>query len=166
MLSRLLAHADAFRWQPGVTPLSSIFVVLAAPPLYVGGVFALRAGLSALRGPRPLPLGPLPAVHNAVLLLWSATMFAGCAQAAAAHTAAVGSPAWLLCTPPGTAPAGRLFFWSYVYYVSKARTTSCGRRGPSSRQAGVDRGSPFPPHSFRHARPLTCSVSPPVLRAA
>lgn len=26
---------------------------------------------------------------------------------------------WLICFPPGTKPAGRVFFWSYVYYLSK-----------------------------------------------
>ena len=25
----------------------------------------------------------------------------------------------MLCFPPGTAPRGKLFYWSYVYYVSK-----------------------------------------------
>ena len=56
----VLAHADAFRWQRRVTPLSDERLLLAVPAAYVAGVLALRA---ALRG-RALPLGPLPALHN------------------------------------------------------------------------------------------------------
>ncbi len=115
-LDAALAHADAFRWQRRVTPLSDERLLAAVPLGYVAGVLALRA---ALRG-RTLPLGPLPALHNLVLTLWSLAMFLGTAHEALRVSAADGAE-WLLCLPPGTVVAGRLYWWSYVYYVSKAR---------------------------------------------
>ena len=122
MAAALLQHADAFRWQRGVTPLSDERLMLAVPAAYVAVVLLLRA---ALRG-RAVPLGPLPALHNLVLMLWSLALFAGTAAEAWRVSAAGAGAEWLFCLPPGTAVAGRLYWWSYVYYVSKARA-ACGR---------------------------------------
>jgi hypothetical protein len=52
------------------------------------------------------------------------TLCAGTALAAVEETASAshggeGDAGWMLCFPPGTAPRGKLFYWSYVYYVSK-----------------------------------------------
>jgi hypothetical protein len=113
-----LAHADAFAWQRRVTPLSDERLMLVVPSAYVAAVLLLRA---ALRGRTP-PLGLLPALHNAVLTLWSAAMFAGTAHEAWRLSSAGAGAEWLLCLPPGTAVAGRLWWWSYVYYISKARS--------------------------------------------
>jgi hypothetical protein len=121
MVAALLQHADAFRWQRGVTPLSDERLMLAVPAAYVAVVLLLRA---VLRG-RAVPLGPLPALHNLVLMLWSLAMFAGTAAEAWRVSAAGAGAEWLFCLPPGTAVAGRLYWWSYVYYVSKARQ-ACG----------------------------------------
>jgi hypothetical protein len=115
-----LAHADAFAWERRVTPLSDERLMLVVPSAYVATVLLLRA---ALRGRTP-PLGPLPALHNAVLTLWSAAMFAGTAHEAWRLSSAGAGAEWLLCLPPGTAVAGRLWWWSYVYYISKARRRS------------------------------------------
>lgn len=116
VVSRLRASADSFVWQAGVTPLSSPWLLVAVPAAYVCGVFALRRALAG----RALPLGPLPALHNAVLMLWSAAMFCGTAHAAWTYTRAEHSAAWLVCLPVGTRVAGRLYWWSYVYFISKA----------------------------------------------
>jgi hypothetical protein len=114
----LLAHADTFRWQRGVTPLSDERLMAIVPSAYVLAALLLRA---ALRG-RTVPLGPLPVLHNLVLTLWSAAMFAGTAHEAWRRSTEGGAGAeWLLCLPAGTVVAGRLWWWSYVYYVSKAR---------------------------------------------
>lgn len=117
MASSLLQRADAFRWQRGVTPLSDERLMLAVPAAYVAAVLLLRA---ALRG-RTVPLGPLPALHNCVLMLWSLAMFSGTAAEAWRLSAAGAGAEWLFCLPPGTQVAGRLYWWSYVYYISKAR---------------------------------------------
>lgn len=65
--------ADDFRWQRGVTPLSDARLLLAVPLGYVAMVLLLQR---LLRG-RTVALGPLPALHNAVLMLWSLAMFLG-----------------------------------------------------------------------------------------
>ena len=117
MAEALLKHADAFRWQRGVTPLSDERLMLAVPAAYVAFVLLLRA---ALRG-RSVPLGPLPALHNLVLMLWSLAMFAGTAAEAWRESSAGAGAEWLFCLPPGTPVAGRLYWVSYVYYISKAR---------------------------------------------
>jgi hypothetical protein len=133
MAAALLQHADAFRWQRGVTPLSDERLMLVVPAAYVAVVLLLRA---ALRG-RAVPLGPLPALHNLVLMLWSLAMFCGTAAEAWRVSAAGAGAEWLFCLPPGTAVVGRLYWWSYVYYVSKARACAPpGRSRALTRAAG------------------------------
>lgn len=76
---------------------------------------------------RPLPLGPVPALYNLILLLGSLFMLVGCWQSAAVEIEETRwlwrrsktSLEWILCFPLGTRPAGRVFFWSYVFYLSK-----------------------------------------------
>jgi GNS1/SUR4 family len=114
-VDELLRHASSFRWQVGSTPLSDPRLVVAVPAVYVLSMYSLAA---LLRG-RTLPLGPLPALHNLVLCLWSAAMFAAAAYETLRRVANNGDASWLLCFPPSTRAEGRLFFVSYVYYVSK-----------------------------------------------
>jgi len=70
---------DAFVWVKGETPFSDERWVVFVPLLYVVGVVALQ---EARAGRSPLRLGPLPALHNAILALGSAAMFAGAASEA------------------------------------------------------------------------------------
>ncbi len=48
-----------------------------------------------------------------------------------------GDAEWLLCLPVGTAAAGRLYWWSYVYYVSKARALGASQPRPASHSRPV-----------------------------
>jgi len=78
---------------------------------------------------KPLRLGFITVVHNLVLVVGSLVMFVGCLNAALVE--ARGSSwmwgkkksleqlEWVLCFPQGTRAAGPVFFWSYVYYLSK-----------------------------------------------
>ncbi|KAH7415247.1 hypothetical protein KP509_14G034100 [Ceratopteris richardii] len=76
---------------------------------------------------RPVPLGPIPALYNFGLLVASVVMFAGCLQSTMAEIAETRwlwqrskTPfEWIICFPMGTRPAGRVFFWSYIFYLSK-----------------------------------------------
>ncbi|KAL5173342.1 Elongation of fatty acids protein 3-like [Glycine soja] len=87
----------------------------------------LYFSLSLLFRRRQIPLGPLPAVHSLSMSLISATIFAGILLSAAAEISDTRwfwrrskTPLqWLLCFPLGTRPSGRVFFWSYVYYLSR-----------------------------------------------
>lgn len=115
MAHELLHYASTFRWQVGVTPLSDPQLVVAIPAAYVTGVYGLRA----LLGGRTVPLGPLPVLHNLVLCVWSAAMFAAAAYETARRVQNTGDATWLFCFAPSTRAEGRLFFVSYMYYVSK-----------------------------------------------
>lgn len=48
-------------------------------------------------------------------------MFVGMAYETVLLTEKMGSAEWIFCVPPGTKAEGRLYFWSYIYYLSKAR---------------------------------------------
>ncbi|KAI4314886.1 hypothetical protein L6164_027749 [Bauhinia variegata] len=80
-----------------------------------------------LRRGRAVPLGPIPALHSLSMSLISVTIFAGILLSAAAEIRDTRwfwrrskTPfQWLLCFPLGTRPSGRVFFWSYIYYLSR-----------------------------------------------
>ncbi|KAK9053191.1 hypothetical protein SSX86_029823 [Deinandra increscens subsp. villosa] len=77
---------------------------------------------------RPVPLGPIPAVHSLAMAVISATIFTGILFSTAAEirdtrwfwrrnkTTAF---QWLLCLPLGTRSSGRVFFWSYIFYLTR-----------------------------------------------
>lgn len=80
------------------------------------------------RNNRPVPLGPIPALHSLLMSVISATIFAGILLSSAAEirdtrwfwTRTKTTPLrWLLCFPLGTRPSGRVFFWSYMFYLSR-----------------------------------------------
>ena len=85
---------------------------------YAGNKFC-ALGRVARGGPKPWALGLAGAAHNALLCAWSAWMFQGCARAALEEYGRVGSADWLVCLELGTKARGGLFWWSYVYYISK-----------------------------------------------
>ncbi len=108
-----------FQWNRETTWASSPTFVLAA----VVGYIAVSQALSALlaRRKNPVPLGYIPTLHNLFLALGSAAMFMGCLQATIAEVerSPRHSADWVLCFPQGIRAAGPVFFWSYVYYLSK-----------------------------------------------
>lgn len=78
---------------------------------------------------RRVPLGPIPAIHSLAVILISAMIFVGICFSAAAEirdtrwlwrrTKTTTPFHWLLCFPIGTRPSGRVFFWSYIFYLSR-----------------------------------------------
>ncbi|KAF5791837.1 putative very-long-chain 3-oxoacyl-CoA synthase [Helianthus annuus] len=77
---------------------------------------------------RPLPLGPFPALHSLSMSLISLTIFTGTLLSAAAEIRDTRwswrrtntTPfQWFLCFPLGTRPSGRVFFWSYIFYLTR-----------------------------------------------
>ncbi|KAJ7536926.1 hypothetical protein O6H91_12G089100 [Diphasiastrum complanatum] len=114
----------SFRWDQN-TWGGAWTVPAASVPLYLFVIFFIKLLFSWRK--KPIPLGPIPVLHNLLLLLSSIVIFAGCWQAAVVEIQESrwlwGNSRrgldWLLCFPLGTRPAGRVFFWSYVYYLSK-----------------------------------------------
>nr|XP_043607137.1 elongation of fatty acids protein 3-like [Erigeron canadensis] len=77
---------------------------------------------------KPVPLGPIPAVHSLTMALISVTVFIGILFSAVAEIRdtrwfwgrnRTTVFQWLLCFPLGTRPSGRVFFWSYIFYLTR-----------------------------------------------
>ena len=70
-------------------------------------------------------------------------MFVGCLSEVVSRTQIEGSTEWLLCESPDTESKGPLWFWSYVYYLSKYyELLDTGLQ--------LVRGR-YPPHYFLHS---------------
>lgn len=103
-------------------PLSSLAWPIATAALYVALSAALarraRAGGGTLTPPGWLSKATV--VHNIVLIVSSAAMFAGLAYELLVRVRATGSARFVVCADPSTErPAGPLYFWAYAYYLSK-----------------------------------------------
>ncbi|XP_052205316.1 elongation of fatty acids protein 3-like [Diospyros lotus] len=118
-----------FRWSHAQSWGSTWSFLFTSISLYVLLSLLLHLLLSLLRpSRRPVPLGPIPALHSLCMALISATIFTGILFSAAAEIRdtrwfwrrSKTTPfQWLLCFPLGTRPSGRVFFWSYVFYLSR-----------------------------------------------
>ncbi|KAK6237528.1 hypothetical protein QUC31_002997 [Theobroma cacao] len=117
-----------FRWSHTQSWGSTWSFLVTSIALYLALSSLLHLFLSLLvkRG-RPVPLGPIPAFHSLIMSLTSAVIFAGILLSAAAEIKETRwfwrrskTPfQWLLCFPLGTRPSGRVFFWSYIFYLSR-----------------------------------------------
>ncbi|KAG8384518.1 hypothetical protein BUALT_Bualt04G0126200 [Buddleja alternifolia] len=119
-----------FRWSHTQSWGSTWSFLFTSIALYIASATVLHVILLLLfrRRRRPLPLGPIPAAHSLCMALISATIFAGTLLSTAAEIRETRwswrrsrtTPfQWLLCFPLGTRPSGRVFFWSYIYYLSR-----------------------------------------------
>ncbi|XP_027348496.1 elongation of fatty acids protein 3-like [Abrus precatorius] len=117
-----------FRWSHTESWGSTWSFLFSSIVSYLFLSLFLHFFLSLLLGRhRPIPLGFLPALHSLSMSLISATIFAGILLSAVAEIRDTRwfwqrskTPfEWLLCFPLGTRPSGRVFFWSYIYYLSR-----------------------------------------------
>lgn len=117
-----------FRWSPTQSYASTWSFLFTAVSFYVIAAVTLHLLLKIFRRRRGFSLGPIPALHNLTLALISAVIFVGILLSAAAEirdtrwlwrrtrTTAL---QWFLCFPVGTRASGRVFFWSYAFYLSR-----------------------------------------------
>lgn len=113
-----------FHWDHTVWGSSMPFLMLAIVG-YVVMIQVVKVGMRWRRS--AVALGPIPALYNLALLLGSLLMFVGCWQSAAVEIEETrwlwqrskSALEWIVCFPLGTRPAGRVFFWSYIFYISK-----------------------------------------------
>ncbi|XP_062201923.1 elongation of fatty acids protein 3-like [Phragmites australis] len=140
-----------FRWSPTHLWFSTWAFLLGFLASYVALCLAFDAFLgAALRRRKALPLGPVPAAHALLMAAVSAAIFAGTLLSAVAEIrdtrwswlgrSRTTPFRWLLCFPPGTRSSGRVFFWSYAYYLSRYLHAARGvfavlrrRRGAAAR---------------------------------
>ncbi|XP_047319116.1 elongation of fatty acids protein 3-like [Impatiens glandulifera] len=118
-----------FRWnnvQSWGSTWSFLFLSIA---FYITLSLFLHLSLSLLlRRGRPVPLGPIPALHSLSMALISLTIFAGILLSSTAEIrdtrwfwrrSKITPFEWLFCFPLGTRSSGRVFFWSYAFYLSR-----------------------------------------------
>ncbi|XP_022132484.1 elongation of fatty acids protein 3-like [Momordica charantia] len=117
-----------FRWSHSHSWGSTWSFLFSSIAFYLVFSTALHLFLCLLLRPgRPVPLGPIPAIHCLSMALISALISAGILLSSAAEIRDTRwfwrrskTPfQWLLCFPLGTRPSGRVFFWSYIYYLSR-----------------------------------------------
>ncbi|XP_049384028.1 elongation of fatty acids protein 3-like [Solanum stenotomum] len=118
-----------FRWSHSQSWGNTWFFLFTSIAAYVIFSLFLHLFLCLLfRNRSPLPLGPIPAVHSLSMVLISLTIFTGILLSAAAEIRETRwfwrrnkttTFQWLLCFPLGTRPSGRVFFWSYIFYLSR-----------------------------------------------
>ncbi|KAJ9170819.1 hypothetical protein P3X46_018893 [Hevea brasiliensis] len=117
-----------FRWSHSQSWGSTWSFLFSSIVFYLGFCAFVHLFLAILlRRGRVVPLGPIPAVHSLSMALISVTIFAGILLSTAAEIQETRwfwrrskTPfQWLLCFPLGTRPSGRVFFWSYMYYLSR-----------------------------------------------
>ncbi|XP_044474428.1 elongation of fatty acids protein 3-like [Mangifera indica] len=118
-----------FRWSHAQSWGSTWSFLFTAISLYVVAAIFLHLFLCLLlRRNRRIPLGPIPAVHSLAVSLLNVVIFVGIILSAAAEIrdtrwfwrrTNTTTFQWLLCFPLGTRPSGRVFFWSYIFYLSR-----------------------------------------------
>lgn len=135
LLQSFVSHSyiASFQWHPGFTIASSPAFLLSIVLSYLLCTLCLSFLLSNRK--TPVALGPIPVIHNLILFTGSLVMFTGCALSTLAEmgilecmmpsslsTSTTSTPKswqWAFCFPPGTRTSGPVFFWSYVFYLSK-----------------------------------------------
>lgn len=117
----LIVH---FRWDHNALGSSWPFL-LGSTSLYIFAILFLKLVLIFRK--KPLPLGPIPAFYNLGLLAIRVAIFVGCLVATSVEIKetrwiwrkSMSSAEWVLCFPLGTRSVGRVFFWSYLFYLTK-----------------------------------------------
>ncbi|EKX47538.1 hypothetical protein GUITHDRAFT_137321 [Guillardia theta CCMP2712] len=109
-----------FNWENA--PMREMEFMIVGELFYFGGIFGLKFFLG------PLPPGAkqqdtptlkfLLSLHNAILCLLSLVMFLGAAYELVKRSSYDGIE-WMFCEKIGTQAKGGLFYWSYIYYLSK-----------------------------------------------
>ncbi|CAI5959516.1 unnamed protein product [Closterium sp. NIES-64] len=115
---------QTFEWKVDETPVSNLPLMLCTCIGYVAFILGLK-WYRTKNKMAPVNLGFLPAIHNLILCLWSLAMFLGTIHAMLLdseinkYDTGMGKYTWLLCFPSTVKPVGYLWFWSYIYYLSK-----------------------------------------------
>ncbi|KAM7252276.1 hypothetical protein ACFE04_024159 [Oxalis oulophora] len=119
-----------FRWSHTQSYGSTWSFLFTSITLYLilSTFFHLTLSLLLRRNLR-LRLGPIPVIHSLIMSISCTVIFAGIFLSAVAEiretrwfwgrTKTKSTVQWLLCFPIGTRPSGRVFFWSYLFYLSR-----------------------------------------------
>uniref|UniRef100_A0A2N9IQF6 Uncharacterized protein n=1 Tax=Fagus sylvatica TaxID=28930 RepID=A0A2N9IQF6_FAGSY len=103
-----------FSWTQGQTLGSSLLFITLTVLSYLSLTFLLTH--LPLPPIKPTLLKPISAIHSLILLIISFIMALGCIISIFTHTPQLH---WIICVPYKTPPTGPLFFWAYMFYLSK-----------------------------------------------
>ncbi|KAN0055420.1 hypothetical protein ACTA71_008531 [Dictyostelium dimigraforme] len=104
-----------FRWESGVTPLSSYVFPFSTSVIYVLVIFALQAIMKNKKG---MVLKGFSIIHNINLIILSFSMMSGVMYAAYQQYLEQGAFS-LVCEQTSQSVQGRIGFWIYIFYLSK-----------------------------------------------
>ncbi|KAJ1393202.1 ELO family [Sesbania bispinosa] len=124
----LLDHPSIvwFRWSPTQSWGSTWPFLITAITVYITTALTLHVILKIFRRRRPVPLGPIPAIHSLAMSLISVTIFTGMLFSAGAEIrdtrwlwrrTRTTPIEWFLCFPLGIRPSGRVFFWLFNHSI-------------------------------------------------
>lgn len=126
----LLDHPSivSFRWSPTLSWGGTWWFLFSVIFFYIATAITIHVILKLCRIRCQIPLGPLPAIHSFSMSLISITIFFGMffsAEIEVRDTRWLWQRTrttpfeWLLCFPLGIRSSGRVFFWSYAFYLSR-----------------------------------------------
>lgn len=107
---------EEFHWEIGKTPLSQTQIPILVGIGYVLSLYTLQ---NYMKDKKPYSLKILSLLHNAFLSLLSLAMFCGVAYGAYRKQQENGFWAGLVCEQDRDPIKGPLFYWSYIFYLSK-----------------------------------------------
>jgi len=105
-----------FVWELGKTPFSHFQLIVFVSILYLVSLFSLK---NWMKDRKPYTLKYATFVHNVILTLISTIMFIGAAYGAALKYQNQGFFAGLVCEQDPQPIKGPLFYWSYIFFLSK-----------------------------------------------
>eukprot|EP00039_Didymoeca_costata_P009834 m.131177 g.131177 ORF g.131177 m.131177 type:complete len:256 (+) comp14616_c0_seq3:892-1659(+) len=114
-MDALWTYAHSFRWEYGVTPLSSLQAIGCAWLCYFTTLILLQ---KFMEGREPFKLRQVTALHNLILMIWSAGMFASVLYGLWLLYDRYGY-ASLFCAANDEQTTGIVAFSLYVYHISK-----------------------------------------------
>jgi len=111
-----LLHPGDFQWIYGKTPFSHIQVPIVSSILYLITLYGLQA---YMKDKKPQSFRNFTLIHNIFLTTISTAMFLGTAYGAYIKYQVQGFFNGLVCEQEPEPIKGHLFFWSYIFYLSK-----------------------------------------------
>ncbi|EGC31030.1 hypothetical protein DICPUDRAFT_40557 [Dictyostelium purpureum] len=104
-----------FRWESGVTPLSSYVYPFSTSIAYVLIIFGLQR---FMKNRKEMNLKAFSIIHNINLIVLSFSMMVGILYSAYKQAQEQGAFS-LICEQTDQAVQGRVGFWIYIFYLSK-----------------------------------------------
>jgi len=111
-----LTQISDFKWTHGKTPFSQIQVPLTISIVYLISLFCLQTWMKERK---PFVLKYPTFIHNLILTAISLVMFVGTFHGATLKYGSQGFWAGLVCEQESEPIRGPLFYWSYIFYISK-----------------------------------------------